>query len=191
MTYGPPEPPRATSSPSVILLVAGLTAALGFLIGYFAGLGEGEPVTSPGPTVSVTMDEPLPDESAPPSEDLPSDPPSGLPSGVPSSLPSGLPSGSPSGLPSALPSGLPSSLPSGLAGGNRTLAVPQEMQPGTYRTTGPAPGQSACYWARLKGLGGIGDVLAADMVTGPATVTIQPADKAFQTGGCAAWVRAS
>ncbi|MBB5077321.1 hypothetical protein [Nonomuraea endophytica] len=170
----------------MILLVAGLTAALGFLIGYFAGLGEGEPITSPGPTVTVTMDEPLPDESAPPSAQ-----PSSEPSGLPSSLPSGLPSSLPSGLPSGLPSTLPSGLTSGLAGGNRTLAVPQEMQPGTYRTTGPAPGQSTCYWARLKGVSGIGDVIAADMVTGPATVTIQPADKAFQTGGCADWVRAS
>ncbi|MFI9551832.1 hypothetical protein [Nonomuraea endophytica] len=166
----------------MILLVAGLTAALGFLIGYFAGLGEGEPITSPGPTVTVTMDEPLPDESAPPSSQ-----PSSQPSGLPSSLPSSLPSGLPSGLPSTLPSGLIS----GLAGGTKTLAVPQEMQPGTYRTTGPAPGQSTCYWARLKGVSGIGDVIAADMVTGPATVTIQPADKAFQTGGCADWVKAS
>ncbi|MFI6531533.1 hypothetical protein ACIBHY_03730 [Nonomuraea sp. NPDC050547] len=154
--------------------MAGLTAALGFLIGYFAGLGEGEPITSPGPTVTVTMDEPLPDESAPPSAQ-------------PSSQPSSQLSAQPSGLPSSLPSGLTS----GLAGGTKTLAVPQEIQPGTYRTTGPAPGQGTCYWARLKGVGGIGDVIAADMVTGPATVTIQPADKAFQTGGCADWVRAS
>jgi hypothetical protein len=36
----------------------------------------------------------------------------------------------------------------------------------------------------------ISDVITSGMPTGPATVTIEAADKAFQTAGCAEWTRA-
>ncbi|MEU6997897.1 hypothetical protein [Nonomuraea sp. NPDC046570] len=73
------------------------------------------------------------------------------------------------------------------SGGNRTLVVGVDIQPGSYKTTGPALGQPMCYWARLKDT--VGGVITAGMPKGPETVTIEPTDKAFQTGGCAEWVK--
>ena len=70
----------------------------------------------------------------------------------------------------------------------RTLRVGTDIQPGTYRTSGPAAGFTMCYWARLRDESG--DVIAAGMPSGAAVVTIQPTDKAFQTGGCAGWTKA-
>lgn len=186
---GPPEPPRATSSPTIILLCSGLAATLGFLFGFFAGLGSGEPMTAPGPRVTVTVE-----DSSPPEEPLPSaTAPSGTAptaTGPAATPPPATPPPVTTGVSQfPTPTANPDVRASGLAG-NRTLMVGADIQPGTYRTTGPAAGQKMCYWARLKGTGGVSDVIAADMVAGPATVTVQPTDKVFQTGGCAEWVRA-
>ncbi|NBF00270.1 hypothetical protein FE391_43860 [Nonomuraea sp. KC401] len=78
---------------------------------------------------------------------------------------------------STAPAGNPASL--------RTLVVGTDIQPGTYRTSGPAGGFSRCYWARLSSTDG--DVIATGMPADAATVTIEATDKAFQTGGCAEW----
>lgn len=176
MTYGPPEYPRATSSPTIILLASGLTGVLGFLIGFFAGLGSSEPPrASPyaAPRMTVTMEDPTP-----PAEQ-PTAPATGTPlGGVPT--PEGTATGAPTGSPEADTAAQPS-------GGNRTLVVGVDIQPGSYKTTGPALGQPMCYWARLKDT--VGGVITAGMPKGPETVTIEPTDKAFQTGGCAEWVK--
>ncbi|WP_205315319.1 hypothetical protein, partial [Nonomuraea lactucae] len=67
MMYGPPpEYPRATRSPTIILLVSGLAGVLGFLLGFVTGYGSGEPAAAPAPAprVTVTVDEPAePDPS--------------------------------------------------------------------------------------------------------------------------------
>ncbi|MFF5447080.1 hypothetical protein [Streptomyces sp. NPDC012888] len=74
--------------------------------------------------------------------------------------------------------------------GDGTLLVGLEVQPGTYRSTGPAGGLAGCYWARLKGTTGeISEILANGFGKGPATITILATDKAFQTSGCQAWKR--
>ncbi|HEX4817210.1 MAG TPA: hypothetical protein VFV66_31085, partial [Nonomuraea sp.] len=73
----------------------------------------------------------------------------------------------------------------------RTLLVGRDIQPGTYRTTGPTTGFPMCYWARMDGASPTAaDVIDSGTPAGPATVTIQPTDKAFQTAGCAEWTRA-
>ncbi|NUW39685.1 hypothetical protein [Nonomuraea rhodomycinica] len=227
MMYGPDRPPdypRASSSPVVILLVSGLTGLVGFLIGFVAGFGATETAAEPLPRMTMRMDPPAepatPPATAPAGDAAPSigAPPGGGPStGGPSTggppvaqspgaqppfvaLPSGpstalSPSGAPltTGAPAApTPSGpVVTALAEGPAGARRTLLVGVDIQPGTYRTSGPVEGQPMCYWARLRGTAArAADVIAADMPRGPATVVIAPTDKAFQTYGCTGWTRA-
>ncbi|MEV0523066.1 hypothetical protein AB0I66_06535 [Streptomyces sp. NPDC050439] len=75
--------------------------------------------------------------------------------------------------------------------GDGTFVVGTEAKPGTYRTAGPADDViDNCYWARLKSTSGdVGDIIANGNTKGPATVTISPGDKAFQTTGCTDWKR--
>lgn len=62
--------------------------------------------------------------------------------------------------------------------------VPSEIAPGTYTASG---GQS-CYWARLSDLSGEPDgVIANAFAPGPAIVTIDEDDVAFETRGCGEW----
>lgn len=191
MTYGHPPPPRASSSPTLILLASGLAAIVGFLIGFLTGLGSAEPTTaspySP-PEMTVTMESPTesaPEEGAPTWQaSQPSDasqPPLG--SATPATSP---PAGEPSaGQPSG---GQPPE--GGLPPGIGIQVVGTDIQPGTYRTDGPSPGMPLCYWARLKGTGGDpSEVITSGLPSGPATVTIEATDKAFQSGGCKPWVR--
>ncbi|MFC4007420.1 hypothetical protein ACFOY2_09315 [Nonomuraea purpurea] len=203
MMYGPPPPeyppyPRATSSPPIILLVSGLAALLGFLLGVFVGFGAGSPAggDEPAPTVTMTVEDtpppqpegtepapsgptqPAPDQTAPPQNSQPapgqSDPAATPPGQGTATQPGqGAPSGSPPGI-------NPASL--------RTLIVGRDIQPGRYRTTGPTPGFPACYWARLNTV--TGGMIASGLPTGASEVTIQATDKAFQTGGCAEWTKA-
>ncbi|WP_344837302.1 hypothetical protein [Nonomuraea dietziae] len=78
----------------------------------------------------------------------------------------------------------------GLPPGIGIQVVGADIQPGTYRTDGPSPGMPLCYWARLKGTGGDpSEVITSGLPSGPATVTIEATDKAFQSGGCKPWVR--
>lgn len=207
MIYGPsPERPRATGSASVIVLVSGLTCAVGFLLGYVIGLGSGESVAAPAaPRITVTMEEPVDPQSSGPAVT----PPAG---GDPAATPPGP--GDPAGTAPAAtapaataPAGTapaataPAATAPGVTttggtngvtapAGNRTLVVGVDIHPGTYRTAGPATGQPMCYWARLKStVPQAADIIAADMPRGAATVTIAPTDKAFQTGGCAEWTK--
>ncbi|MDF2711113.1 MAG: hypothetical protein K0R62_6765 [Nonomuraea muscovyensis] len=217
MIYGPPpERPRATGSASVILLVSGLTCAVGFLLGYVIGLGSGETVAAPpAPRVTVTMEEPVDPESSGPGGDplATGDPAATRPGGgdPAATLPGTAgPSATAPGAvtpPAATAPG--ATTPAATTGGpttggtatggtgrvgapavNRTLVVGVDIQPGTYRTTGPAAGQPMCYWARLRStVPQAADIIAADMPKSAATVTIVATDKAFQTGGCAEWIR--
>ncbi|HEU5160514.1 MAG TPA: DUF4190 domain-containing protein [Streptosporangiaceae bacterium] len=78
----------------------------------------------------------------------------------------------------------PASKPSQSIPGDGTFRVPQDVQPGTYRT----PGGEPCYWARLRNLSGdLDSILANGNPTGPTTVTIRSTDKGFETTGCDDW----
>jgi hypothetical protein len=212
--YGPPpEYPRATSSPTIILLVSGMAAVLGFLIGFLMGYGSGESSAAPAPRVTVTVDEPAepdPAQQDPTQQDPAQQGPTqqgptqqgptqqGPTQAGPTQAGTvtggttpgaGAPAPTATAPAGATPGG--TTAPLGAPSVNRTLVVGVDIQPGTYRTSGPAAGQPMCYWARLKStVPQTADIIAADMPQGAATVTIAPTDKAFQTGGCADWVKA-
>ncbi len=181
--YGPPPPeyPRATNSPTIILLASGLTGMLGFLIGFFAGMGSGEPParTSQAPSITVTIKDSAPPGTDPAAPATTAQPPATEPTGA-----------QPTGAQPTASAPVGSLPPSGLSG-MRVLVVGRDIQPGTYRTTGPLAGQQMCYWARMRSESvQVSDVIAAGMPNGPASVTILATDKAFQTGGCAEWTKA-
>ncbi|HLU76060.1 MAG TPA: hypothetical protein VKZ82_28040 [Nonomuraea sp.] len=182
----PPEYPSASSSPTIIMLVAGLTGVVGFLIGFLVGLGSLDPSAAPAPRVTVTVEEPPPD--TPPTGPAVPDPAASDPA-VPDPAASDPAVPDPATSAPVTPDDPVPSNPDDLLATMRTLVVGVDIQPGTYRTTGPAPGSANCYWARMSGPG-LADVIDAGMPTGPDTVTIQATDKSFQTAGCAEWTRA-
>ncbi|MGI5292238.1 hypothetical protein ACQEVF_54320 [Nonomuraea polychroma] len=196
MMYGPPEHPppypRATSSPTIILLVSGLAALLGFLLGVFVGFGAGTIPAGPVPTITVTED-PEPPADQPTAEPTESTPQQGVPS-QPGTTETGAPQpgATQPGTTESAPPGGATTAPAINPASLRTLVVGRDIQPGTYRTAGPTTGFSMCFWARMKSTSAnLADVITSGMPQGPATVTIEPTDKAFQTGGCAEWIRAS
>ncbi|MFN2491152.1 MAG: hypothetical protein ABR529_15770 [Actinomycetota bacterium] len=74
--------------------------------------------------------------------------------------------------------------PAGESFGEGTLIVGQNVAPGTYQ----ASGSEACYWARLKGLGGgLDDIITNHIGGGTQTVAIAPTDVAFESAGCGTW----
>jgi hypothetical protein len=82
-------------------------------------------------------------------------------------------------------------LPPGLATtfGAGKFVVGTDIAPGTYRTTGPS-GRLDCYWERLKPTNGAANsIIANNLGQGPATVTIDARDGAFQTRWCATWTK--
>jgi len=65
-----------------------------------------------------------------------------------------------------------------------TYLVNTDIQPGTYKSDGPGE----CYWARLSDASGSLDaIIANDISTGPAVVTIAASDVAFKSSGCGTW----
>ncbi|MBV9652248.1 MAG: hypothetical protein JO296_19205 [Pseudonocardiales bacterium] len=73
--------------------------------------------------------------------------------------------------------------------GEGRFVVGTDIAPGTYRTTGKA-GHYDCYWERLKDSSGTSEsIIANSLAPGPATVTIDKADGAFQTRWCRPWTR--
>ncbi|TMR96873.1 hypothetical protein EJK15_20740 [Nonomuraea basaltis] len=212
MMYGPPgyppEYPRATSSPTIILLVSGLAALLGFLLGVFVGFGAGTVPESPEPRVTVTIEdtEPPPGQQtteAPqttPSEAVPSQPGNTQQPGAtqPGATQPGATQPGATQPGATQPGATRSASPGGTAtnpavnqASLRTLVVGKDIQPGTYRTAGPMTGFPMCFWARMKSTSANpADVITSGTPAGPDTVTIQATDKAFQTGGCAEWTRA-
>ncbi|MGP3915367.1 hypothetical protein [Nonomuraea sp. 10N515B] len=175
--------------------MSGLAALLGFLLGVFVGFGAGTIPAGPAPTITVTAEDPdppvdQPAQSTPPSsapqQSAPSDPAATQPGATQpgATQPGTTQPGTtqPAGA-GATPAINPASL--------RTFVVGRDIQPGTYRSAGPTTGFSMCFWARMKSTSAnLADIITSDMPTGPATVTIEPTDKAFQTGGCAEWTRA-
>jgi hypothetical protein len=71
------------------------------------------------------------------------------------------------------------------AGG--TYIVGTDILAGTWRSAGG----ELCYWARLRGFGGVlGEIIANDNVFGaPTIVKISSTDAGFHTTGCGTWTR--
>ena len=70
--------------------------------------------------------------------------------------------------------------------GDGTYLVGVDVAPGTWR----APGGEFCTWQRLAGFSGdFGELIAIDIVTGPAIVSIAATDIGFSTTGCGSWTR--
>lgn len=68
--------------------------------------------------------------------------------------------------------------------GEGAVVVGVHAGPGTYA----APGGDGCYWARLSGFGGtMGEVIANDLPSGRAIVTISASDAGFRSNGCGTW----
>ncbi|MGW2217596.1 hypothetical protein ACWCSD_21620 [Nonomuraea sp. NPDC001684] len=202
MTYGPPEPPRATSSPPIILLVSGLAAVVAFILGIFVGYGAEGSSASPAPRVTVTVEgtgppsasvpatQPAPTD-APQTGPLQTDPLQTGPAQTGPTQPGPAQTGPKQPGPAQTGPTQPGPAQTGPMAGMRTFVVGVDMQPGTYRTTGPVAGSTNCFWARLNSTSpDLGSVINAGAPTGPASVTIEPGDKAFQTAGCAQWTKA-
>lgn len=70
-----------------------------------------------------------------------------------------------------------------------TYLVDTDLSPGRYRAATPDPHRS-CYWARLSGFGGAGDVIASSEFRGESfIVEIGPSDVGFSTDpNCGAWM---
>ncbi|GAA4784300.1 hypothetical protein GCM10023200_17400 [Actinomycetospora chlora] len=75
--------------------------------------------------------------------------------------------------------------------GDGTHVVGEDIEPGTYRTAGPADGgMGMCYWSRLRNTSGeLDGIIANGVPTGPSTVTIRSGDAAFETTGCQTWTK--
>lgn len=72
----------------------------------------------------------------------------------------------------------------GIIPGDGTFQVGTDVQPGTYKSAGAAPGGIGdCYWARL-GPGGGDNILDNNLTPGQSVVTIRPSDKEIETRGC-------
>jgi hypothetical protein len=62
--------------------------------------------------------------------------------------------------------------------------VGTDIEPGQYRNTG----SDSCYWERLRGTSGdFSDLIANDLPSGQAVVTILPSDVAFSSERCGTW----
>lgn len=76
--------------------------------------------------------------------------------------------------------------------GDGTWVVGAEIEPGTYRTTGPSEDSliKMCSWSRRKDTSGeFKSVIATNIAQGPTTVTIKPTDGAFESRGCNPWTK--
>ncbi len=70
--------------------------------------------------------------------------------------------------------------------GDGMYIIGTDIQPGTYKSSG----QSGCYYARLRGLGGTtDDIIANENTDAPAIVTIAATDKGFESRNCGTWTK--
>lgn len=64
-----------------------------------------------------------------------------------------------------------------------TYQVGTDIVAGTYHTDGG----SGCYWEKSTGGDGINSIIGNDNVSGPVTLTIEPAVKFFKSSRCGTW----
>lgn len=70
--------------------------------------------------------------------------------------------------------------------GDGMFIVGTDITPGTYKDTGG----DSCYYARLSGFGNTtDDILANNLASAPAIVTISASDMGFQSNGCGTWTK--
>jgi hypothetical protein len=73
--------------------------------------------------------------------------------------------------------------------GDGEYNVGTDMQPGTYRTKGPAYGTPGCYWERDKdSSGSFNSIIANDNLTGSGLVTVAKGE-IFKSQGCQTWTK--
>lgn len=73
--------------------------------------------------------------------------------------------------------------------GAGTYLVGDDVEPGTYRTSGPTDGLP-CYWSRLRDTtGDLGSIVANGLAQGPTTVTVRASDEAVEFSGDCTWVK--
>ncbi len=85
--------------------------------------------------------------------------------------------------PAAAPPGLPTTF------GEGSFVVGTDIAPGTYYTPGPA-GTQYCYWERFKDPTSAAEsIIANHLGRGPATVTIDAGDGAFNNRWCGTWTK--
>ncbi|MFF6809079.1 hypothetical protein ACFZAG_04170 [Streptomyces sp. NPDC012403] len=75
--------------------------------------------------------------------------------------------------------------------GDGQYLVGEDMQAGTYKTTGPEKGSiiENCYWARTKDASGeFGAIIANDNLQGQGRVTVNKGEY-FETNGCQEWTK--
>ncbi|YCK40296.1 hypothetical protein ACNF49_41415 [Actinomadura sp. ATCC 39365] len=177
--------------------MSGLAAVVAFILGVFVGYGAEGSSASPAPRVTVTVEGTgPPSASGPATQPAPTDAPQTDPLQPGPTQPGPAQTGpaqtGPT-QPGPAQTGPAQTGPgqTGSTAGMRTFVVGVDIQPGTYRTTGPVAGSTNCFWARLNSTSpDLGSVINAGAPTGPASVTIEPGDKAFQTAGCAQWTKA-
>ena len=75
--------------------------------------------------------------------------------------------------------------------GEGTFEVGEDIEPGTYKTSGPSSGwMKYCCWERQSATDGeFSSIIANQGGEGPTTVTISPSDAAFKTSGCLPWTK--
>lgn len=61
-----------------------------------------------------------------------------------------------------------------------------DVAPGTWRSDGTGTG---CYWARLRNINGTSAIIANNLQTAPAIVTVLASDVAISVSGCGRWSR--
>jgi hypothetical protein len=74
--------------------------------------------------------------------------------------------------------------------GSGTFAIGSEKEPGTYKTAGPADGDSSCYYAVLTSPTGEGvdNIIDNNNISGQGLVSLK-AGQFFQSNGCEDWTR--
>jgi hypothetical protein len=67
-----------------------------------------------------------------------------------------------------------------------TYLVGVDIDPGTWRADAV---NASCYWARLRNVNGVGDIIANYLGSTPAIMTVLPTDVAVTVSRCGSWVR--
>lgn len=160
---GPGPKPRSRGRS---LLTHGLVAVIALAVGTAAGGGKSNATTTsaaPAPAVTVTVTA----KAAAP---------------APRATTQGTQGGQAGQSGAAAGSGAATTV-----AGDGEYRVGQDMQPGTYRTAGPANGN--CYWERDKDSSGSMDsIIANDNLAGSGLVTVAKGE-IFKSTGCQDWVK--
>ncbi|MBM7788904.1 superantigen-like protein SSL4 [Tenggerimyces flavus] len=177
----PPRPPRTAKRPPTWPWIVGIVASLliGLIVGSAAG---GSPTTTaaanPAPVETVEVEVPGPTETV----EVP---------GPTKTVEVPGPTVTVTVRPAAPPKAVePAEQTVTSFAGDGTYVVGEDIEPGRYKSRPSIDGAGICYWARLKSTDGdLDSIIANQLGEGPQTVTIKKSDEAFETSGCADWVK--